>query len=43
MIVEVKLYDEALGTVEWNDVQNIFPIPQADMDVNTNLIQNPGF
>ena len=28
-------------TVPWNDPSMVFPIPQREMDVNENLIQNP--
>jgi len=31
------------STQPWDFDQNIFPIPQTDMDANENLVQNPGF
>ena len=30
-------------TRSWQDSHNLFPIPQAEMDKNPNLIQNPGY
>ncbi len=31
------------NTVEWNDPNMVFPIPQREMDVNENLSQNTGY
>lgn len=31
------------NTVEWNDPNMVFPIPQRERDVNENLSQNPGY
>ena len=32
-----------LITVNWNDYRTIMPIPQAEIDANTNMIQNPEY
>jgi starch-binding outer membrane protein, SusD/RagB family len=31
------------GQVPWNSNSLIFPVPQREMDVNKNLVQNPGY
>lgn len=31
------------STVAWNDPRTVLPIPQREMDVNKNLVQNPGY
>lgn len=43
-----KVYDNKrlhidVGTTPWNDNSMIFPIPQSELDVNSNLSQNPGY
>lgn len=30
-------------TLQWNDDRLVLPIPQREMDVNPNLVQNPGY
>ena len=32
-----------LITVNWNDYRTIMPIPQAEIDANPNIKQNPGY
>jgi hypothetical protein len=32
-----------IGTTAWNSPKLIMPIPQREMDVNKNLVQNPGY
>jgi hypothetical protein len=32
-----------LGTLAWNSQTLTMPIPQREMDVNKNLVQNPGY
>ncbi|MBK7109497.1 MAG: RagB/SusD family nutrient uptake outer membrane protein [Chitinophagales bacterium] len=32
-----------IGTTPWNSDKMIYPIPQSEMDVNSNLTQNPGY
>jgi len=30
-------------TIAWDDDRMIYPIPEREMLVNTNLVQNPGY
>lgn len=43
-----KVYDNKrlqidIGTTPWDDPKMIYPIPQGEMDINSNLTQNPGY
>ncbi|WP_455591314.1 RagB/SusD family nutrient uptake outer membrane protein [Bacteroides sp.] len=41
-IKHLTMADEA-KSFDWNYYKVVFPIPKKEMDVNTNLIQNPGY
>ena len=32
-----------LTTITWDDYRIVMPIPQAEMDANSNMIQNPEY
>jgi hypothetical protein len=38
-----RLRQNFSSTVAWNDPRSVMPIPQREMDVNKNLVQNPGY
>lgn len=40
---EAKRLQRSVGKLEWNSPKLILPIPQREMDVNKNLVQNPGY
>jgi hypothetical protein len=40
---DVKRMHGTIGTMAYNDVKMVFPIPQRDIEINPNLIQNPGY
>lgn len=40
---DVKRLKGVVGTMPYNDNKMIYPIPQREMDVNKNLLQNPGY
>lgn len=42
-IWDIKRLHEIIGTMNYNDPKLIYPIPQAEIDVNPNLIQNPTY
>jgi len=43
LVHDLKRRHENCGTLPYNDVKMVFPIPQREMEVNTNLEQNPGY
>jgi hypothetical protein len=40
---EAKRLQRSVGKFEWNSPKLIMPIPQREMDVNKNLVQNQGY
>jgi hypothetical protein len=42
-VIEAKRLQKNVGTTAWNSPKLIFPIPQREMDVNKNLVQNAGY
>ncbi|MBC8047616.1 MAG: RagB/SusD family nutrient uptake outer membrane protein [Fimbriimonadaceae bacterium] len=42
-IWDVKRLHGTVATMNYNDPKLIYPIPQGDLDVNPNLVQNPGY
>jgi len=40
---EAKRLQKSVGTNAWNSPKLILPIPQREMDVNKNLVQNSGY
>ncbi|MEP7129398.1 MAG: RagB/SusD family nutrient uptake outer membrane protein [Chitinophagales bacterium] len=40
---DVKRLHGVVGTMPYNDNKLVFPIPQRELDVNKNLVQNPGY
>ena len=40
---EAKRLQQSVGKTEWNSPKLIMPIPQREMDVNKNLVQNAGY
>jgi hypothetical protein len=40
---EAKRLQQPVGTLAWNSPKLIMPIPQREMDVNKNLVQNTGY
>ena len=40
---ESKRLQRNVGTIPWNSPKLIMPIPQREMDVNKNLVQNAGY
>ncbi len=40
---DIKRLKESVGTLKYNANALVFPIPQREMDVNPNLVQNPGY
>jgi tetratricopeptide (TPR) repeat protein len=40
---EAKRLQKSVGTLAWNSPKLILPIPQREMDVNKNLVQNTGY
>jgi tetratricopeptide (TPR) repeat protein len=40
---DAKRTQTAVGTLAWNDPKLIMPIPQREMDVNKQLVQNAGY
>lgn len=40
---EAKRLQTSVGTLAWNSPKLIMPIPQREMDVNKNLVQNEGY
>ena len=36
-------FNTATGIFEWNDPRLVYPIPQQEMDMNINMIQNEGY
>lgn len=42
-VIEAKRLQKNVGTTAWNSPKLIFPIPQREIDVNKNLVQNSGY
>ncbi|MBX7109327.1 MAG: RagB/SusD family nutrient uptake outer membrane protein [Chitinophagales bacterium] len=40
---DVKRLHGVVGTMPYNDDKLVFPIPQRELEVNNNLVQNPGY
>jgi inner membrane protein involved in colicin E2 resistance len=40
---DVKRLQTSVGALAWNSPKLVMPIPQREMDVNKNLVQNPGY
>lgn len=40
---DVKRLHQSVAGMPYNDPKMIFPIPQSELDVNSNLSQNPGY
>lgn len=40
---DVKRLKGIVGTMPYNDNKLIYPIPQRELEVNKNLVQNPGY
>lgn len=40
---DIKRLKENVGTLNYNDNKLVFPIPQREIDANTNIEQNPGY
>ena len=43
LLHDVKRYRQSLGSLPFNSPRLIFPIPQRELDVNTQLSQNDGY
>lgn len=43
LINDLKRQHLDIGSLAYNDPKVIFPIPQSEMTVNPNLVQNPGY
>jgi len=42
-LIDAKRTQTAVGTLAWNSPKLILPIPQREMDVNKQLVQNDGY
>lgn len=45
-LIRTKRADEVLGLLKgsaWNSWGQLYPVPEKDIELNTNLIQNPGY
>lgn len=42
-VFDVKRLHGIIGTMPYDDVKMVYPIPQRELDVNPNLEQNPGY
>ncbi|MCX6264497.1 MAG: RagB/SusD family nutrient uptake outer membrane protein [Bacteroidetes bacterium] len=42
-VIEAKRLQKNVGVTPWNSPKLLFPIPQREMDVNKNLVQNSGY
>jgi hypothetical protein len=42
-IFDIKRLHGTVGTMEYNDPKLVFPVPAREIEVNKNLIQNPGY
>jgi starch-binding outer membrane protein, SusD/RagB family len=42
-LFEAQRLKKSIATTAWNSVKLIMPIPQREMDVNKNLVQNEGY
>jgi starch-binding outer membrane protein, SusD/RagB family len=42
-IFDIKRLHGTVGTMEYNDPSLVFPIPSREIEVNPNLVQNPGY
>ena len=40
---DVKRLQTSVGALAWNSPKLVMPIPQREMDVNKNLVQNEGY
>ena len=40
---DIKRLHQNVGSLPWNSPKLVLPIPQREMDVNPNLVQNPGY
>ena len=42
-LFESQRLKKSIATIAWNSPKLILPIPQREMDVNKNLVQNEGY
>ncbi len=42
-IHDIKRLSGATGAIQFNDQRLVFPIPQREIDANSQLVQNPGY
>jgi len=42
-IWDIKRLHLMISTMNYNDPKLIYPIPQAEIDINPNIVQNPGY
>ncbi|MBA3647436.1 MAG: RagB/SusD family nutrient uptake outer membrane protein [Chitinophagales bacterium] len=42
-LFEVKRLHQNVGAMPYNDPKLVFPIPEREIEVNPNLVQNPGY
>lgn len=42
-IHDIKRLQQSVGSLAWNDPMMVYPIPQREITVNANLVQNPGY
>ncbi|MCS6917713.1 MAG: RagB/SusD family nutrient uptake outer membrane protein [Chitinophagales bacterium] len=40
---DIKRLRQSVGSFPWNDPMMVYPIPQREITINPNLIQNPGY
>ncbi|MCS6990340.1 MAG: RagB/SusD family nutrient uptake outer membrane protein [Chitinophagales bacterium] len=40
---DIKRLRQSVGSFAWNDPMMVYPIPQREITINPNLIQNPGY
>ena len=40
---EKQKFYTSIGNFEWDDPKLVYPIPQQEMDMNNNMIQNEGY
>jgi hypothetical protein len=40
---DAKRLKETIGSYPYNDPDMLFPIPQREIEVNSELVQNPGY
>ena len=43
LLHDIKRTQGTVGSLNWNDSKLVFPIPLREMQVNSKLVQNPGY